>query len=96
MSEQLGRRRFLKMAGISAGTVGAAAAFSQPGKFFDAVHDQPLSSAGHVIAQQAGETADDMDKMHEAGHHTTFAGLYVVQPEFSSPIDSIYKRGLCL
>ena len=26
MTEQLGRRRFLKLAGISAGTVGAAAA----------------------------------------------------------------------
>ncbi len=66
MADQYGRRRFLKMAGIGAGTVGAAAMFSQPGKIFGAGSNLPVED-GHDLIQQAGETADDMDAMHEAG-----------------------------
>ncbi len=65
MAEQLGRRRFLKLAGISAGTVGAAAAFSQPGKIFSAGNAEELSSGHNSILQT--ETAEEMDTMHEAG-----------------------------
>ncbi len=68
MAEQLGRRRFLKLAGISAGTVGAAAAFSQPGKIFSAGNAEELSSGHNGILQ--AETADEMDAMHEAGVKT--------------------------
>ncbi|MBI1279104.1 MAG: multicopper oxidase domain-containing protein [Anaerolineaceae bacterium] len=64
MAEQLGRRRFLKMAGISAGSVGAAAAFSQPGKIFSAGNAPELSSGRTNVLQ---ETAEEMDAMHEAG-----------------------------
>ena len=53
-----------------------------------------IASTSVPVAANAGKGT--LDKMHEAGHHTTFGGLYVVQPEFSSPTDSIYKRGLCL
>ena len=66
MAEQLGRRRFLKLAGISAGTVGAAAAFSQPGKIFSS-GDLPEASTGHSVVQQAGDTPEDMDALHEQG-----------------------------
>jgi len=66
MTEQLGRRRFLKLAGISAGTVGAAAAFSQPGKIFSAANTAEAST-GHNNILQTGETPEEMDSMHEAG-----------------------------
>jgi len=55
VSNNFGRRRFLKMAGVGAGTLGAAAAFARPGTLFAG---QPVAS---VAAQ---ETAEEMDKAH--------------------------------
>ncbi len=66
MADQLGRRRFLKLAGISAGTVGAAAAFSQPGKIFSS-GNAPEASTGHNLPLQTGDTPEDMDKLHSEG-----------------------------
>ena len=62
MSEQLGRRRFLKLAGIGAGSLGAAAALSQPGKIFSAGTSSDASIGSNV--EQTGTTADDMDAVH--------------------------------
>ena len=89
MTDRFGRRRFLKMAGISAGTVGAAAAFSQPGKLFGAGNTLPLSSAGQVIAQQAGETADDMDNMHAEGVKTFLDNVGKYPNFFQKPMEPV-------
>ncbi len=80
MAEQVGRRRFLKLAGISAGTVGAAAAFSQPGKIFSA-GNTPDASTGRDTVLQTGETPEDMDKMHEDGV-TAFLDNVGKEPDF--------------
>lgn len=80
MSEQLGRRRFLKLAGLSAGTVGAAAAFSQPGKIFN-TGNLPEASTGHSIIQQAGDTPEEMDSLHEQGVKT-FLDYVGKEPDF--------------
>jgi FtsP/CotA-like multicopper oxidase with cupredoxin domain len=61
VNKQLGRRRFLKLAGIGAGSVGAAAAFSRP----TAIFAQADSHAAFAPAAQ--EDAATMDQMHADG-----------------------------
>src|SRR3954470_20373363 len=79
MSEQLGRRRFLKLAGISAGSLGAAAALSQPGKIFGAGNSSDASTGSNIL--QTGTTAEDMDSMHESGVKA-FLGNVGKEPDF--------------
>ncbi len=55
------RRRFLKLAGLGAGSVGAAAAFSRPGMLFSGKNNLS-SSAGLGAVQQ--ETPEEMDRLH--------------------------------
>lgn len=63
MKEALGRRRFLKLAGIGASTVGAAAVFAKPGNLFP--NQTPAQSPTSEPAQQADAGA--MDQMHADG-----------------------------
>ncbi len=63
MNENMGRRRFLKMAGIGASSVGAAAAFAHPSALFA----QDMTEAAPVTQT---EDADAMDAMHGAGIQT--------------------------
>lgn len=67
MTESVGRRRFLKLAGIGAGSVGAAVTLSKPGALFASPAALGGQHAG-VLAQ--GETATDMDNMHAEGVQT--------------------------
>lgn len=63
MDNQFGRRRFLRLAGIGAGSLGAAAAFSQPGAIFAS-----KTSSGHAEFAPVGqETAEEMDRLHAEG-----------------------------
>jgi manganese oxidase len=57
VNENIGRRRFLKLAGIGAGSVGAAAAFSKPTAIF----------AQEAPSAQGGTDAASMDEMHAEG-----------------------------
>ncbi len=82
MASQFGRRRFLKMAGVSAGTVGAAAAFSQPGKLFSA-GNSPIKS----VIQQTTDTADEMDRMHEEGIKTFLDNIGKDPNFFQKPME---------
>lgn len=70
MNKQLGRRRFLKLAGIGAGSVGAAAAFSRPSAIFaqdtGGMADMTMTPAADGQAQDAAT----MDQMHGAGVQT--------------------------
>ncbi|MEZ4668946.1 MAG: multicopper oxidase domain-containing protein [Anaerolineae bacterium] len=67
MSGSFGRRRFLKMAGIGAGSVGAAVTLSKPGALF--ANPSALSSP-HAAALAQGETPEEMDKLHAEGVQT--------------------------
>lgn len=66
MAHQLGRRRFLKLAGISAGTVSAGAVFSQPGQLFGA-GNEPKSTTRNSAVLQTADTPEDIDQMHADG-----------------------------
>ncbi len=70
MDKQLGRRRFLKLAGIGAGSVGAAAAFSRPTAIF--AQDTGDMTDMTMTPADAGQMQDatDMDQMHGAGVQT--------------------------
>ncbi|MBZ0283636.1 MAG: multicopper oxidase domain-containing protein [Anaerolineae bacterium] len=61
VDKQLGRRRFLKVAGLGASTLGAAAAFGRPGNLFP--KQAPLAEI-HLAAQ---EDAASMDELHAQG-----------------------------
>jgi FtsP/CotA-like multicopper oxidase with cupredoxin domain len=87
MTEQLGRRRFLKLAGISAGTVGAAAAFSQPGKLFSAAETPEISTGRNSILQT--ETADEMDKLHEEGVKAFLANVGKEPDFWRKPLEPV-------
>lgn len=65
MTSNFGRRRFLKMAGIGAGTLGAAAAFARPGNLFP--EKAPLTAGAHEVGVRGQETAEDMDRLHSEG-----------------------------
>lgn len=61
VDNQLGRRRFLKVAGLGAGTLGAAAAFGRPGNLFP--KQSPLAES-HFASQ---DDLASMDELHEQG-----------------------------
>jgi FtsP/CotA-like multicopper oxidase with cupredoxin domain len=76
MNDNMGRRRFLKLAGVGAGTLGAAAAFAHPTAIFaQDTHDKP--AAQH-------ESADEMDAMHGEGVQT-FLDNAGKDPDFWRP-----------
>lgn len=66
MDHTVGRRRFLKLAGIGAGSAGAAALFTQPGVLF--ARKSPLANPPLAPLQQ--DTPADMDQMHAEGVQT--------------------------
>jgi FtsP/CotA-like multicopper oxidase with cupredoxin domain len=59
VNDNLGRRRFLKLAGLGVGSAGAAAAFSKPGALFA----NPALSP-HLLQN---ETPEEMDQLHAEG-----------------------------
>lgn len=63
----MARRRFLKMAGIGAGSVGAAAVFSNPGTLLGSNN---LPEHAPVFSPLHQDDTADMDAMHEAGVKT--------------------------
>lgn len=63
MNQSFGRRRFLKLAGIGAGSVGAAAVFANPGTLF--ANASPVQHAALSPAQQ--DDPATMDQMHADG-----------------------------
>lgn len=63
MKQSFGRRRFLKLAGIGAGSVGAAAVFSNPGTLF--ANASPIQNSAFSPVQQDDQTS--MDQMHADG-----------------------------
>jgi manganese oxidase len=68
VKQQIGRRHFLKLAGISAGGMGAAA-FVHPDAFNTPLHPPADEHVMSPVAQ-AGEDADAMDQMHGEGVQT--------------------------
>jgi manganese oxidase len=67
MSGLFGRRRFLKMAGIGASGVGAAAVLARPGTLF--ADNKTTAPANHGVGavQQEGADWREMDRLHSEG-----------------------------
>jgi FtsP/CotA-like multicopper oxidase with cupredoxin domain len=63
LNQALGRRRFLKLAGIGASSVGAAAVFAKPGSLFP--NQVPVQNPSRSPAAQ--DDAASMDQMHADG-----------------------------